>query len=792
MARLDINVDVNGASQITKLDRDLKKVEKTSQAASKSISAMGVAIGAIVTSQAIRAVANYADAWTSMESKIKLVTSSSYELANTQDLLLKLANDTRQSMESTVTLYTRITRATQHLNITDKERLRVTETINKALVVSGATATEASSAILQLSQAMASGVLRGEEYNSLAENGSEITMMLAKSLGVTTGELREMAKEGELTTEVVLKALADGAEEVDKKFAKMAKTLGQSMTEINNGLTQMVGNFNEVTGAVDGLSTGLSAVGRGFSNFDFDKGGLLEWFGIIDSGAIHRNLALAEAPIKEIANSVSETAHWIGESADDAEDLLGFEEGIDFTMKQSKASAEARKDAVKEAKDAEEAHYKALADSAIASWENLQIDIQRADVAQRIADNAERNARALQSQIVGSTGSSYDQFLDTTNNAVISAYDLGATADEMESIFAGELGKYDKAQAERDQKQLEATYKTNNNYYGSGSKKPLKELKDIIKPTQSSWGNALNYSGMAIGGMQAWGSQSFQKPSSNFSNRYQGTVTIKQEHETEAYIDMIVDVTDALDGMRTGLEGIIDGLQEDYYSKAREALFGGTDYDLSFAQAKASAQEAWDLFQSDQYNQEYLDNYNDRMDDVISTLDEFKDSSAYNSSVEQEFAKHVALRQVKEFQEGQLDTLEEADLQLAVLQSILDATADGNVTREEAYDIASQSKQILTDGTLETNDTQAISWLTAVNNATKDGNVSLADLKAITNTTKNITSSQTGILSGTRDNTDNIGKYKVINEYGRIDDDTQMLGYRIDTISQTFAPYKSG
>ena len=300
ISELIIEVKTTGAEKVPKLDNDLKKTEKTAAATQKTINLLGVAIASVVTIQSLRMLSNYADEWTQIDSKLKLVTTSTEHLHSTQQQMLALSNKTRQSTADTVTLYTRLTRATTSLNLTQKERLRLTETINKSLVVSGASAQESASVITQLSQSLASGVLRGEEFNSISENGSEIMQMLSKSLGVTIGELRAMSKEGKLTSEIVLKGLADGAEDIDEKFSKMAITIEQANTIFNNGAGSFVDNLNDMTGASDKFSKALVGIGKGLSSFDWDN-----FWGGVNKEEIYKNLSL---PMEEYEINVNKSA----------------------------------------------------------------------------------------------------------------------------------------------------------------------------------------------------------------------------------------------------------------------------------------------------------------------------------------------------------------------------------------------------------------------------------------------------------------------------------------------------
>ncbi len=119
--------------------------------------------------------------------------------------------------------------------------MRLTTIINQGFAVSGATAQEAENAIIQLSQGLAAGALRGEEYNSVAEQGSRLTNALADSLGVSIGQLRAMAAEGKLTTDVVVKGLLSQGEAIGSEFAKTTVSISKGLQVAGNNVTKFFG-----------------------------------------------------------------------------------------------------------------------------------------------------------------------------------------------------------------------------------------------------------------------------------------------------------------------------------------------------------------------------------------------------------------------------------------------------------------------------------------------------------------------------------------------------------------------
>ena len=173
------------------MQQSMDKAKKSFDLTSVSIVKLAGAVGSIYM---VKQLMQIADTYTLMDNKLKLVTGSADQLKYVQDGLYQQSLRSFSSYESSVDLYSRFAKATETLGTSQGELLRITETLNKAMIISGATQEESKNAIIQLSQGMASGVLRGEEFNSIMENGSRIARMLADYLKVDIGQLREMAK----------------------------------------------------------------------------------------------------------------------------------------------------------------------------------------------------------------------------------------------------------------------------------------------------------------------------------------------------------------------------------------------------------------------------------------------------------------------------------------------------------------------------------------------------------------------------------------------------------------------
>lgn len=239
-------------------------------------------VGAVSISNAV----GLADAYTNMNARLSLVTSSTEEFNRVQAQLTQIAQQTRAPLAETVDLYTRIARSTAELGIEQSTLAQVTENISKALVISGSDASSAQAAIVQLGQGFAAGALRGEELNSVMEQTPRLAEAIAKGLGVSIGQLREMGKEGKLTAEAVIGALVSQTQELDTEFKKMPRTAEQGLTAVKNSVLLLIGRLDSAWGFTKRLAEGFEILARAADKPGETFGRML---GIDDIGELDRN-----------------------------------------------------------------------------------------------------------------------------------------------------------------------------------------------------------------------------------------------------------------------------------------------------------------------------------------------------------------------------------------------------------------------------------------------------------------------------------------------------------------------
>lgn len=240
------------------LDKELQELKREFEESQKRGSSFGDVMKRLLVGVSFLVVINelrqLSDTFINVQNRLKTVTDGEEELKNVTEELFAISERTRSSFQGTAELYARVGLSAKELGRTQSELLQFTESLNKAILLSGASAQEAESGLIQLSQGIASGALRGDELRSVLEQLPAVADVIAKSLGVTRGELRALGQEGKITADIVLDAFKQARVELDEKFAKSVPTLGQSFTVLNNSVIKFVGTVNESLGVTSFLS----------------------------------------------------------------------------------------------------------------------------------------------------------------------------------------------------------------------------------------------------------------------------------------------------------------------------------------------------------------------------------------------------------------------------------------------------------------------------------------------------------------------------------------------------------
>lgn len=250
-----------GGRQAAAASRETQRAlaEVTSQINTAKASALGMA-GAFAGAFATGHLISLADEWSSVNARLKQASQSSDDFTESQRALMDISQRTGTAFSDNASLFARSAASMREYGYSSQQVLDVTEAISTGLKLSGASTAEASSVITQFSQALAQGVLRGEEFNSVNENGDRVIRALAAGMGVARKDLKAMADQGMLTADKVVPALISQLGTMRGEFEAMPQTVSAATTKVENAFMAWVGGANEATGATSALVAVLNTV----------------------------------------------------------------------------------------------------------------------------------------------------------------------------------------------------------------------------------------------------------------------------------------------------------------------------------------------------------------------------------------------------------------------------------------------------------------------------------------------------------------------------------------------------
>ncbi|WP_436879557.1 tape measure protein [Escherichia coli] len=299
--RRDIDAALSGLNgSMGRLEASVSRTERSIGSMERTMSSLsGVAKG-LIAALSVQQVASYADAWTELNNKVSNSIRTGETQAEVMQRIFDISQATQSTLNGTATLYSRLERGTRTYNTSAEDLARLTTIINQGFAVSGATAQEAENAIIQLSQGIASGVLRGEEFNSVSEQGSRLMIALADSAGVTIGQLRKMAAEGKLTTDVVVNGLLSQGDAIGKEFEKTTVSIAKGLQVAGNNVTKFFGENATVKSFAAGFRDSVISVSE---NLETLSSVLIIVAGVIGSRYVGALTMATSAKIADIAAS---------------------------------------------------------------------------------------------------------------------------------------------------------------------------------------------------------------------------------------------------------------------------------------------------------------------------------------------------------------------------------------------------------------------------------------------------------------------------------------------------------
>lgn len=215
------------------------------------------------------AIVDAADAYTRLQNRLSVVADTQGKVNQLTDEMLRISNASRQPIEATAKTFARLDLAMNQLGRSQKDSMQLTENVAKALKLGGATAGEAASALLQVSQAFNKGKLDGDEFRSVMENSPILANALAKSLNVTRGELLKLAPQGKITAQVMADAFLAATDDINKSFGRLKITIAESFTILRNNMTIYLGRLNESIGFTAALSGAVAFLANNLDSLTF-------------------------------------------------------------------------------------------------------------------------------------------------------------------------------------------------------------------------------------------------------------------------------------------------------------------------------------------------------------------------------------------------------------------------------------------------------------------------------------------------------------------------------------------
>nr|DAQ84960.1 MAG TPA: Tail tape measure [Caudoviricetes sp.] len=255
----------DGKEKVKELNAELAKTGDKAEEAAGGLGKIGTLLAGFATVSFAKSLLDTADAMQSINSQVRQVVSSESEYLSVQRQLLDVANNTGASLESTASLYVSTSRALKDYGYTQQEILKFTEATNNAMTIGNVGAQQQAAALMQLSQALGSGVLQGDEFKSIADAAPILLDTIAEYMGKSRKEIRKLGSEGQLTADVIFKAISGASEKFGEQAAKIPMTMGKALTVFSNNWQSMVSKLMNDSGTMSGIASIIKLIADNLS-----------------------------------------------------------------------------------------------------------------------------------------------------------------------------------------------------------------------------------------------------------------------------------------------------------------------------------------------------------------------------------------------------------------------------------------------------------------------------------------------------------------------------------------------
>ncbi len=282
---LDIRVRQQGARTVA---RDIRNIGLSASAVTGQLSTTQRVLRGLAIASVSRRIAAFADGFTNLNNKVAIYSKSQQQANATTNELIAIANRTRVGIDAVSLTFQRLAVIQDDLGLTTERTTRLVELLSKAVILGGSSAQEAGGALRQFSQGLASNFrAAAQELNSVLEQTPGLAKALADGLGIATGEIKALAKEGKLTSDLVVRAIEAQAEVIESRFAKVAPTIGQAFTVLETSLTVFVGRVFEATEAGKAITNTVIGLSQALIRLSLDAeklGQILSFLGTVIGG----------------------------------------------------------------------------------------------------------------------------------------------------------------------------------------------------------------------------------------------------------------------------------------------------------------------------------------------------------------------------------------------------------------------------------------------------------------------------------------------------------------------------
>ncbi|KAA0592944.1 tape measure domain-containing protein [Azospirillum lipoferum] len=248
---------------LSRMDRAMEQVNRSTAAIAQRFGQFAAILGVGTLGAMTAKALDYAEAWTQIGNRLRLVASDAGQLKETQDRLFTAAQKAGVGLSSVVDVYARASQAAGELGASQEQLTRFSGGVAQALAVSGTSAEAAAGAMQQLGQLLGSARVQAEEYNSVLDGAPRIAKAVADGLteaGGSVSRLKQLINDGKVSNKQFFEAFLGQIPKIQAEFETAVPTVGRSLATLNNAMTKMVGEANEATGATAALARGITAL----------------------------------------------------------------------------------------------------------------------------------------------------------------------------------------------------------------------------------------------------------------------------------------------------------------------------------------------------------------------------------------------------------------------------------------------------------------------------------------------------------------------------------------------------